>query len=267
MLTISIITSVFNGCKTIGSCIESVLSQSCPVEHIIVDGGSTDGTLDVVKGYGDKISRIIYGPDRGVYDGMNKGLSAAQGDVVGFLNADDFYPSPDVISTVVGTLSNENMDSCYGDLIYIDDTKPDEIFRFWKSGPYRPNRFYWGWMPPHPTFFVKRSIYSSYAGFDLTIGSSADYELMLRFLLKYRIRTEYIPKVLVKMRTGGISNASIRNRLSANYNDRKAWKINALSPYPFTLFLKPLRKLGQFFYRYSDDFGSANLPVPDSRRK
>jgi glycosyltransferase involved in cell wall biosynthesis len=246
MLKVSIITSVLNGRRTIGDCIASVQAQNYPVEHIIVDGGSTDGTLDILDTYESGISKVIHGPDRGVYDGMNKGLAIAGGDVVGFLNSDDFYPAPDVIASVAQTFIRENLDSCYGDLIYIRNSEAQEIFRYWKAGDFDRRRFYWGWMPPHPTFFVRRRVYDKLGGFNLALGSAADYELMLRFLLKNRISSTYIPKVLVKMRTGGISNASLSNRIKANRNDRLAWKINGIEPYPFTLILKPLRKLGQF---------------------
>ncbi|HBH47115.1 MAG TPA: glycosyl transferase [Bacteroidales bacterium] len=246
MLRINIITSVLNGRRTIGDCIASIQAQSYPVEHIIVDGGSTDGTVDLLGTYESKKSKVIYGPDRGVYDGMNKGLAAASGNVVGFLNSDDFYPSPDVIASVVKTLDEDNLDSCYGDLVYIKNSEAQEVFRYWKSAEFDRRRFYWGWMPPHPTFFVRRRVYDKLGGFNLALGSAADYELMLRFLLKHRITSTYIPKVLVKMRTGGISNASLSNRIKANRKDRLAWTINEIEPYPFTLLLKPLRKLGQF---------------------
>ena len=121
------------------------------------------------------------------------------------------------------------------------------IVRYWKSGDYNPQKFYHGWMPPHPTFFVRRAIYEKYGLFNLELSSAADYELMLRFLLKHKITTTYIPEVLVKMRTGGMSNASLKNRFRANRMDRKAWEVNGLKPYPWTLWMKPLRKVGQFF--------------------
>jgi glycosyltransferase involved in cell wall biosynthesis len=246
MPQISIITSVLNGQRTLEDCISSVQAQSYPVEHIVVDGGSTDGTLAILETYDSSTVKVIYGPDRGIYDGMNKGLAVASGDIVGFLNSDDFYPSSDVLASVVKTLDEDNLDSCYGDLIYIRNSEAQEIFRYWKAADFDRRRFYWGWMPPHPTFFVRRRVYDKLGGFNLALGSAADYELMLRFLLKHRITSTYIPKVLVKMRTGGISNASLSNRIKANRKDRLAWTINEIEPYPFTLLLKPLRKLGQF---------------------
>ncbi|MFC1489462.1 glycosyltransferase family 2 protein, partial [Thermodesulfobacteriota bacterium] len=247
MTKISVITVVHNAALTIRDCIESVKSQVHKAEHIIIDGASTDGTLDIVKEYRTEIARVISEPDSGIYDAMNKGIPLATGDVVGFLNADDFYPDPEVLSNVADIFEDGRVESCYGDLVYVHPTKPEQTLRFWQSGEYDPERFYWGWMPPHPTFFVTRSTYEKHGYFNLDFGSAADYELMLRFLLKHRIRTAYIPAVLVKMRSGGTSNVSIRNRLLANKNDRLAWKENGLKPHPWTLWFKPLRKIPQYF--------------------
>ncbi|MFC1812264.1 glycosyltransferase family 2 protein [Thermodesulfobacteriota bacterium] len=243
---ISTITVVLNGAATIRDCIESVQIQTHPPEHIIIDGGSTDGTLDIINEY-PQISQIISEPDNGIYDAMNKGIGLATGDVVGILNADDIYADSNILSKVAKAFESESINACYGDLIYVNPTHPDQVDRWWRSGEYRPNRFYWGWMPPHPTFFVQKSVYDRYGYFNPALGSSADYELMLRLLLKYRIRPAYIPEVLIQMRTGGISNVSIKNRLLANRNDRLAWKVNGIKPCPWTLWLKPIRKIPQYF--------------------
>jgi len=143
----------------------------------------------------------------------------------------------------------QNIDSCYGDLLYVDKNDKNKVIRYWKSSEYKHGKFKQGWMPPHPTFFVRRKIYEKYGYFNLALGSAADYELMLRFLVKHRITTAYIPEVLVKMRIGGKSNSSLRNRIRANRMDRMAWKVNDLKPYPWTLWMKPLRKIGQYFLR------------------
>lgn len=247
-MKVSIITATFNNKSHIRDCITSISRQSYPnVEHIIVDGGSTDGTLDVIKGNEKNIAKWISGPDQGIYDAMNKGISLASGDVIGILNADDFYANAHVVSKVASVFHDDNLCSCYGDLEYVDPANTSRVVRYWHSGHYDERSFYWGWMPPHPTFFVRRDVYEKYGLFNLTLGSAADYELMLRFLLKYRITTAYIQEVLVKMRRGGTSNASLRNRLRANLMDRMAWNINGIKPYPWTLYLKPLRKFGQFF--------------------
>ena len=246
-MRISIITVVFNGRKTIEKCLDSVREQECPfpVEHVIVDGGSDDGTLECIKRK-NCVSTIISEPDEGIYDAMNKGIRAAGGDVVGILNADDFYASSHVLRHVVQLLDEKDLDSCYGDLVYVDADEVTKVKRYWRSGDYQPRKFYWGWMPPHPTFFVRREVYLKYGLFNLSFGTAADYELMLRFLLKHRISCGYIPEILVKMRAGGVSNISLRNRLRANQMDRRAWVENGLKPFPWTLSLKPLRKIKQF---------------------
>jgi len=248
-IKISIITVVRNGASFIRDCIESVRSQRHKAEHIIIDGASTDGTLDIIDEYRSNISQVISEPDNGIYDAMNKGIQLATGDVVGFLNADDFYPNPEVLSRVATGFGNNRVESCYGDLVYVHPTHTKQIKRFWRSGPYKPRRFYFGWMPPHPSFFVLRSIYETHGSFNLTLGTAADYELMLRFLLKNNISTIYIPDVLVNMRAGGLSNASVKNRMQANQMDRQAWVVNGLRPYPWTIMLKPLRKIPQYFIR------------------
>ena len=219
------------------------------IEHIVIDGGSTDGTLDIINKYQSGIAKLVSERDDGIYDAMNKGIGFATGEVIGILNADDFYPDSGVLEKVAQVFENEDIESCYGDLEYVDAVDTGKVIRYWRSGPYHVNKFYSGWMPPHPTFFVRRSVYQKYGLFNLTLGSAADYELMLRFLVKHRITTAYIPEVIVKMRTGGVSNASIKNRISANRMDRKAWSVNGLRPYPWTLFFKPLRKVHQFIVR------------------
>ena len=246
-MKISIITAVLNNRFHLRDCITSVSSQSYPnVEHIVVDGGSSDGTLDVIRENDKKIAQWISEPDQGIYDAMNKGISLARGDVIGILNADDFYANAHVLSKAALVFCDDNVWSCYGDLQYVSPENTLRVVRYWHSGHYHVKNFYWGWMPPHPTFFVRRDVYEKYGLFNLSLGSAADYELMLRFLLRYRITTTYIPEVLVKMRQGGTSNASLRNRLRANLMDRMAWTINGVKPYPWTLYLKPLRKFGQF---------------------
>jgi glycosyltransferase len=249
-LKVSVITAVFNNEDTIEEAIKSLSGQMYKdVEHIVVDGGSTDGTLDVIGRYRDKIAKIISEPDRGIYDALNKGIRLASGDVIGLLHGDDFYAHEKVLGTVLDVFEKRGVDSCYGDLQYVDKKDANKVIRYWKASQYCLGKFKFGWMPPHPTFFVKREIYEKYGLFNLALGSAADYELMLRFLVKHRITTAYIPEVLVKMRIGGKSNSSLRNRIRANRMDRMAWKVNDLKPYPWTLWMKPLRKIGQYFLR------------------
>jgi glycosyltransferase len=159
----------------------------------------------------------------------------------------------------MSVMQDTAVDSCYGDLLYVDRDDPSRIVRYWKAGAWTRRSFLWGWMPPHPTFFVKKGVYASHGGFDLALGTSADYELMLRFLYKHRITAAYIPQVLVRMRSGGLSNASLAARLRANCMDWKAWRLNGLLPAPWTIIVKPLRKLYQYVNRPSSPEAGRNL--------
>ncbi len=242
---ISIITPTFNSATTVKKCLDSIKCQRCEVEHIIIDGGSTDATLDILKTCSNA-SKIVSERDGGVYEAMNKGISMATGDVIGILNSDDFYSGPLVLSNVAEIFTDPNIDSCYGDLAYVDRIDTAKTVRYWKAGCFDERSFYWGWMPPHPTFFVRRWAYEKYGLYNSALGSAADYELMLRFLVRFRLRAVYLPEILVRMRTGGMSNLLLRNRIKANRMDRLAWKINGLLPYPWTLWAKPIRKIPQY---------------------
>jgi glycosyltransferase len=178
---------------------------------------------------------------------MNKGLAMATGDIIGVLNSDDFYCSNDVIENVVRAFQKNETDCLYGDLNYVDPIDTNKILRKWRSGSYNKENFLKGWMPPHPTFFVKKSCYYSFGTFDTQFKSAADYELMLRFLFKESCSAQHLPKVMIHMRAGGVSNVSLKNRIRANKEDRLAWKINGLKPKWFTLLRKPLSKLIQYF--------------------
>ena len=342
-------------------CLESVRRQTVAAEHIVVDGQSTDGTVEILRSCSRPGLVVISEPDEGIYDAMRKGIARATGDVVGTLNADDFYAGPEVLRKVAAVFEDAAVDSCYGDLLYVKGALPERslqadaavlltqhsseelerrsptrhgstdvphagsetgapvrfmvpmrgneaveaaqepeqpltpslsprrgegdttsgegdccsacgvdrdstisgllslqqqngefclpgerVVRHWKAGSMNCRSFYWGWMPPHPTFFVRRSVYERLGMFRLDLGTAADYEMMLRLLVKHRITTSYIPEVLVKMRAGGVSNTSLTNRLRANRHDRRAWVVNDLRPYPWTLWLKPLRKVVQW---------------------
>lgn len=248
MINISIITVVLNNSASIKDAIESVLSQTYPsIQYIIIDGGSTDGSLQIIEANSERIKTIISEPDNGIYDAMNKGLALATGDIVGFLNADDFYANEDVIKNVASKFEQENCDVLYADLDYVSRSEKNKVIRKWRSGSFEKARFLKGWMPPHPTFFVKREVYKKLGGYNQALHYSADYELMLRFLFKNTLQVSYLDKVIVKMRVGGQSNRSLKNRLFANLQDRKAWDINGLKPQWFTLILKPLSKIRQYF--------------------
>lgn len=246
-MKVSVITVCYNASHTIADTINSVLMQDhADIEYIVIDGKSSDDTMQIIEGYGGKISKVISEKDNGMYDAINKGINLATGEVVAILNADDFYVHNSVISGIVKWFNKENVDSVYGDLDYVAFDDVSRVKRHWRSGKYRDGIFLEGWMPPHPAFFAKKKCYDNYGLFNTSLRTAADYELMLRFLHKHKISTSYIPEVLVKMRVGGMSNASLRNRILANKEDRLAWEINGLKPKWYTLWLKPLRKLEQF---------------------
>ncbi len=250
MTKISVITVCFNSEKTIEDTICSVIEQDYPhLEYIIVDGGSTDKTLSIVQKYKDKIIKIISEPDKGLYDAINKGIRIAQGDIVGIINSDDVLAYPQVLSDVAATFEQNACDAVYADLVYVKQNDLSHVVRTWKSGNYRHGKFLWGWMPPHPTFYAKKELFETYGYYSLQLKSAADYELMLRFIHKHKIKVAYLPKTTVKMRVGGVSNASLANRINANKEDRAAWQMNHLTPYVFTLWLKPARKVFQFLRR------------------
>ena len=243
---ISIITVSFNSAQTIGDTLKSIAGQSYPnIEHIIVDGASTDQTMQIVMGF-PHVTKCISEKDEGIYFAMNKGIAMASGDVIGILNADDLYADNGVIAKVAAVFEDPSVDATYADLVFVDREDVSKVVRTWKSGPFKRSSMYNGWMPPHPTFFVRRSLYEKYGLFNTILRSAADYELMLRFLLKHEINLSYIPQTIINMRQGGKSTASISNRIKANVEDRKAWRMNALKPHFFTLILKPLRKIKQF---------------------
>lgn len=211
MLKISIITVCYNSVATIESTLKSVASQDYPnIEYIIVDGGSTDGTLDIVKRY-QNVSTLVSEPDQGIYDAMNKGIKLATGDVIGTLNADDFYINNTAMSDVAKTFEGNAVDACFADLVYVGQNDTDKIVRYWKSQQYQPGLFKKGWMPAHPTFFVRKTVYEKFGMFDLKFRIAADFELLFRLIEKSKIHTVYLPKVIIKMRLGGTTNKSLKN--------------------------------------------------------
>ncbi len=249
-MKVSIITIALNAAETIEDTIQSVLSQTySDIEYIVIDGKSSDETLNIVERYRDKINLIVSEPDAGIYDAMNKGIGLTTGDVIGILNADDTFTSHRVVEKVVNQLKKTKADTCYGDLVYVKREDDQKVVRRWIAGDFRRKAFLKGWMPPHPTFFVKRDIYLEYGSFNTRLRISADYEFMLRILFKGKASSTYLPETLVKMKLGGQSNASVKNRLRANKEDRLAWELNGLRPLAFTLWQKPMRKIGQFLFR------------------
>lgn len=246
-MKVSIITVCYNSQETIEDTINSVINQDYEeIEYIILDGVSKDNTMEIVKKYTKEVSVIKSEKDKGMYDALNKGIELASGEVVAILNSDDIYIHNHVISDVVRSIQDNKSDACYGDLVYVKRDDLNTVVRYWESGDYKEGDFNYGWMPPHPSFFVKKRCYEKFGKFNLDIVSAADYELMLRFIHKNKIKLSYLNLVLVKMRDGGMSNASFANRIRGNKEDKRAWKINELSLPWYTLKLKPLRKLKQF---------------------
>jgi glycosyltransferase involved in cell wall biosynthesis len=244
---ISIITVTYNSAQTVEETIVSVINQSySDIEYIIIDGLSDDNTMAIIEKYRKKINKIISEKDAGLYDALNKGIALATGDVIGILHSDDFYTNNDVIQNYVNVFQQTTCDAVYSDLYYVDRSQTDKIIRKWKSGDYSPGAFVNGWMPPHPTFFVKKEVYNKFGIFNTSFHTAADYELMLRFVHKNKISIAYLPQYTIKMRVGGASNVSFKSRIKANLEDRRAWRINDLKPRFYTLYLKPLRKIFQF---------------------
>jgi glycosyltransferase involved in cell wall biosynthesis len=246
-MRVSIITDVLNAKDTIEETILSVLEQNYPeIEYIIVDGASCDGTLEIIRRYQDRISKIISEKDRNHFEAMNKGLKVASGEVIGFLHADDVFAHSDVVTKIVSAFKMSGADCVWADLVYVSNKNPERVIRYWKSSPYRAGAFRLGWMPAHPTFFVRKWVYEKYGYFNLDLPISADYELMLRFLHKHNISGYYIPEMLVKMRLGGLSNRSFKNFFQKSMEDYRAWKINRLHIGWEVIILKMLIKLPQF---------------------
>jgi len=198
------------------------------IEHIIIDGGSNDNTLEVVTADGQHVVKLVSEKDEGTYDAMNKGIALATGDVIGFINADDFYPNPTVLDTVAAAFVASGADCGFGDLCYVRQDDISQCVRYWKSSAYEPGLFEKGWCPPHPTFFVRRSIYERLGRFNLNYKIAADVELMARFLVAGSISSFYIPEVLVHMRMGGTTNRSLSNIVRQNLEIRRALLENGL---------------------------------------
>jgi glycosyltransferase involved in cell wall biosynthesis len=244
MYKISIITVCYNSAKTIAETIQSVLSQDYPnIEYIVVDGVSTDGTQDIVKSYGSKISKFVSEPDKGLYDAMNKGIGFATGDIIGIINSDDIYADNQVFSRVVTAVTEKNVDVVYGDLFYFKSGFPDTPLRYYRGGVFSLSRVSFGLMPPHPTFFIKRSVYEKFGRFDTTYTLSADFDLILRFLGLHKVRFEYIPQILVKMRTGGKSTSSLKRTFIMNREDLESCKKNGVKTNLFKFYSKYLVKI------------------------
>lgn len=251
-MKISIITATYNSQDTIADAINSVASQTYKhIEHIIIDGKSTDNTLEIINENSGRISKIISEPDTGIYDALNKGIQNATGDVIAFLHADDIYADNTIIEKAANLFHEKQTGSIYGDLLYVSKEDTNKIIRNWKAGEYSFSKLKKGWMPPHPTFFVKKEIYKQYGLFNTDFKIAADYDIILRFLGKHKISTAYLPVVMIKMRVGGESNKSIKNIIKKMKEDVKALKNNNLGAW-HTVILKNAVKIPQLFKKNAE---------------
>jgi glycosyltransferase len=248
-MLISIITATYNSEAFIEEALVSYQKQSYPdKELILIDGKSTDKTLEILKEHLAIITNLKSEKDKGVYDALNKGIKLAKGEIIGILHSDDLFASSEILEKVAKVFkADSDIKAVYGDLQYVSRNDISKVIRNWKSGIFSLNELEKGWMPPHPTLFIKKECFTSYGDYSLNYKSAADYDLILRLFYKFQIKAAYLPQVLVKMRVGGISNKSLQNRWNANVEDRRAMKENGI-PYPiWTAICKPLRKVSQFW--------------------
>jgi glycosyltransferase involved in cell wall biosynthesis len=251
-LKVSIITVCFNSEKTIRDTIDSVISQNYPlIEYIIIDGGSTDQTMSIIREYEDKVSIIVSEADRGIYDAMNKGIALASGQIIGMLNSDDVYISRNVVSELMDKMQSENADSVFADLVIVDPDNLDKILRYYDSSFFSPQKFRFGWMPAHPTFFVKKSLYDKVGPYSLDYKISADYEMLIRLLWVHRVSYAYLQKPVVRMRYGGASTANLSRNVLLNKEIVQACRANGISTNLFLVLLKiPAKLLGLLRIRF-----------------
>jgi glycosyltransferase involved in cell wall biosynthesis len=248
-LKFSIVTAVYNRRETIGDSIRSLQRQKYSnFEHVIVDGSSTDGTLDVIKTLADHRTKIQSQADEGIYDALNKGVLRSQGDIIGLLHSDDIFASPNTLIWVARAFERPGVLGVYGDLQYVSASEPSRVIRHWRAGEYSRSRLHLGWMPPHPTLFLRKEVFEKWGGYDSSYKISADYDAMLRWLNLGQIELAYEPNVLVKMRVGGASNQSIRQILTKSCEDYRALRTNNVGGL-FTLALKNFGKVGQFLFK------------------
>ncbi|MEW5771881.1 MAG: glycosyltransferase family 2 protein [Pseudomonadota bacterium] len=246
-MKISVITAVFNNRETIAAALDSALAQSgVELDLIVIDGGSSDGTLEILQRYADRLAVLVSEPDHGIYDALNKGIERASGEVVGFLHSDDLFADAGVLERIASAFADPEVDAVYGDLVYVRKHHPAEVVRHWNAGAFSRKRLRWGWMPPHPTLYLRRTAYAQLGVFDTTYRIAADYDYILRFLDRDGLKVSYIPQVLVKMRVGGASNRSLWNVLQKSREDYRALRTNRVGGLG-TLVWKNVRKLPQLF--------------------
>lgn len=250
-MKVTLVTATYNSEQYLEDTIQSVISQTYKnIEYIIVDGKSSDNTVSIIKKYASHIDQWVSETDRGMYDALNKGMQMATGDIIGLVHSNDILASNDVIESIVKVFESKDIDTAYGDLEYVDTEDLNKIYRIWKGKPYKRSLFHSGWMPAHPTFYIKKECFEQYGGYLNHFYSAADYEFMARLLYKNKLKSFYLPKLIIKMRRGGQSNSNLKMRLRANRRDYLAMKKNNI-PFPFIVsILKPLSKLHQYTRKY-----------------
>ena len=247
LVKVSVVTACYNSAQTIGTTIQSVNAQSyANVEQVFIDGGSTDDTLNVISASAGKIHSVLSEPDNGIYDALNKGVQRATGDVVGFLHADDFYTDDSVVERIADYFSRPEVQAVYGDLQYVSQIETDKVIRTWHTKAFSPGRLKRGWMPPHPTLYVRKEWYERIGGFDTQYRIAADYLSILQLFGNPDFEAVYLPQVLVKMRVGGASNRSLKNIIQKSREDYLVLKRTDAGGF-LTLLGKNFRKLLQFF--------------------
>jgi glycosyltransferase involved in cell wall biosynthesis len=248
-MRISVITAVYNRSRTVAQALTSVLTQNYKnVETIVIDGASTDSTLIEIEPFKGSLSMFVSERDEGVYDALNKGIQLATGDVIGFLHADDLLENESTLARVAEAFDDKRVEAIYGDLLYVRYNDVDHVVRYWRAGEFSPRQLRRGWMPPHPTFYVRRSVYERLGSFDTRYKIAADYDSILRFLGRGGVAVRYIPEVLVRMRLGGISNQSLGAILQKTTEDLNILRRNNMGGVG-ALVLKNARKVSQFWQR------------------
>ncbi|MNH06915.1 PGL/p-HBAD biosynthesis glycosyltransferase [compost metagenome] len=245
-MKVSIITATYNSAATLSDTLASLEAQTYSnIEYIIIDGASKDGTVELAKSQCSRIAKLVSEPDKGIYDALNKGIALATGDIVGFLHSDDILAYPDAIEDLVSCFCTGSYDAIYADLDYVSKDDMEKVIRHWVSGPFDEKKLAWGWMPPHPTFYMKKEFYEQFGGFNLSYQIAADYDSILRYLKNNSLKVVYNSNVLIKMRVGGTSNNSIKNVMRKIKEEKLIMKDNGLF-YPYALIMKRLSKIHQF---------------------
>ncbi|WP_314138465.1 glycosyltransferase family 2 protein [Buttiauxella noackiae] len=245
-MKVSIITATYNSAATLADTLVSLDLQSyADIEYIIIDGASKDSTIELINNTSRRVTTIISEPDKGIYDALNKGIQVATGDIIGFLHSDDIFAYPGVITDVVSRFKESQCDAVYGDLEYVSKDDVTKVVRRWKSGEFSRFKMQLGWMPPHPSFYMKRELYLHWGFFNLDYKISADYDSLIRYLWTHNAKLNYLPKVLTKMRVGGMSNRSLSNIVKKSKEDIRAMRNNGLL-WPIVLLCKNFSKLPQF---------------------